>query len=159
MRHVIRPSFICFLVCFTFCVAAPARAQNATPASIQEQNLRITGSFRVRYEYLDGQVRAGLNPTDEQLAFRTTLFAEYRTGGLRLVGEVYDSRAYLGKQGSSVSSNDVNTFEPVQAYVAANVDALFGKGTKASVQLGRYVLNLGSRRLIASDDFRNTTNG
>ena len=159
MRHVIRPSFICFFVCLTFCVAAPARAQNASPASIQEQNLRITGSFRVRYEYLDGQVRAGLNPTDEQLAFRTTLFAEYRTGGLRLVGEVYDSRAYLGKQGSSVSSNDVNTFEPVQAYVAANVDALFGKGTKASVQLGRYVLNLGSRRLIASDDFRNTTNG
>jgi len=49
--------------------------------------------------------------------------------------------------------------KPVQAYVVANIDAPFGKGRKASVQLGRYVLNLGSRRPIACDDFRNTTNG
>lgn len=159
VRHSLKPSFIALFIGFTAYMAAPAHAQNASTSSALEQSLSLSGSLRVRYEYLDGQVRAGLNPTDAQLAFRTTLFAEYRTGGLRLVGEVYDSRAYLGKQGSSISSNEVNTFEPVQAYVAANFDAPFGKGTRASVQLGRYVLNLGSRRLIASDDFRNTTNG
>ncbi len=34
-----------------------------------------------------------------------------------------------------------------------------GKGSTASFQAGRFLLNLGSRRLVAADDYRNTTNG
>ncbi|MBK6673362.1 MAG: alginate export family protein [Proteobacteria bacterium] len=35
----------------------------------------------------------------------------------------------------------------------------FGKGSAATVQAGRFTMNLGSRRLVASDDFRNTPQG
>jgi hypothetical protein len=35
----------------------------------------------------------------------------------------------------------------------------FGTGTKLGLQAGRFTLNLGSRRLVAADDYRNTTNG
>lgn len=123
------------------------------------ENLKLSGSFRVRYETLGGQARAGLNPTDEQLSVRTTVFGEYDAGPFRFGAELYDSRAYLGEPGSGISANDVNTAELVQAYLAAGLVEPWGKGSAASLQAGRMVVNIGSRRLVAADDYRNTTNG
>ena len=113
----------------------------------------------MRYETIDGQPRAGFRGEDEQLALRTTLFAEYHGPVWRIGGELYDSRAYLDKPGSAISANEVNTFELVQAYVGANLGDALGKGTSSQLQLGRMTLNLGSRRLVAADEYRNTTNG
>ncbi|MBF9151650.1 alginate export family protein [Novosphingobium sp. 1Y9A] len=116
------------------------------------------GSVRLRYETLTGQPRINLPPTDQQVALRTTLAVEYKaTPTFRIGAEMFDSRAWLGKPGSSVSANDVNTLEVVQGYVA--VDLTPAQGTKLTLEAGRFVLNLGSRRLIAADDYRNTTNG
>ena len=53
----------------------------------------------------------------------------------------------------------VNTLEPVQAYLRFDAGSLLGKGSKTTLQAGRMQMNIGSRRLIASDDYRNTTNG
>ncbi len=63
-----------------------------------------------------------------------------------------------GAAGSPISANEVNTFELVQAYLAADLDGRWG-GSKTTLQAGRFVMNLGSRRLVAADDYRNTTNG
>ncbi len=115
--------------------------------------------MRGRFETLDGQSRVGLDSTVELLTFRSNLFVEYRTGWLKFGAELYDSRAYPKEPGSGVSSNDVNALEPVQAYVIADLGEPFGKGSAVTTQLGRFVLNLGSRRLVAADDYRNTTNG
>ena len=122
-------------------------------------DFKLAGSIRLRHELLDGQPRVGLRSEDEQLALRSTLMAEYRTGAFRIGGELFDSRAYLDKPGSAISANEVNTFELVQAYVAADWKNPFGPNTALGVQLGRMTLNLGSRRLVAADDYRNTTNG
>lgn len=119
--------------------------------------LRVSGSLRLRYETLDGQARAGLPPTDEQLALRTALAVEYRASHWRIGAELNDSRAWLGVPGSSISANDVDTLEPVQAYVGLDLPGALGKGTVASLLAGRFTWNLGSRRLIASDDYRNAT--
>jgi hypothetical protein len=54
--------------------------------------------------------------------------------------------------------NEVNALEMVQAFVEARAPDLLGKGSIASLQAGRFLLNLGSRRLVAADDYRNTTN-
>ena len=42
--------------------------------------------------------------------------------------------------------------------VAADFEAPLGKGTKAKLQAGRMALNAGSRRLVSSEEWRNTTN-
>lgn len=122
-------------------------------------DFKLSASVRARYEVIDGQPRAGFRAEDEQIALRTTLAAEYHTGGFRIGGEVYDSRAYLDRNGSAVSANEVNTFELVQAYVGFDFKDALGAKTSTQMQIGRMMLNLGSRRLVAADDYRNTTNG
>lgn len=122
-------------------------------------NLKLSGSFRTRYEAIDGQPRPGLDASQDLLTFRTKLFAEYTWNNVRIGGELYDSRAYLSEAGSGVGTGEVNAFEPVQAYVAVDFKDPLGERTSASVQAGRFMLNLGSRRLVAADDYRNTTNG
>ncbi|MBU1378084.1 MAG: alginate export family protein [Alphaproteobacteria bacterium] len=113
--------------------------------------------MRVRYETVNNQVRPGFNNSDDIYSLRTTLFAEADFGAVRVGGELYDSRIWNADARSPVSTAEVNTFEPVQAYVAVDHDTqALGKVT---LQAGRFMLNLGSRRLIAADDYRNTTNG
>jgi hypothetical protein len=121
--------------------------------------LKLSGSFRTRYESLDGQARAGLENSPDALSFRTTLLGEYAFGAFRIGGELYDSRAYWGGPNSGVGTGEVNALELVQAYVATDLDNPFGDNTSASLKAGRFTLNLGSRRLVAADDYRNTTNG
>ncbi|MBO9519369.1 MAG: alginate export family protein [Porphyrobacter sp.] len=141
--------------------ATPAYADAPTLQSAigNPDDFKLSGSTRLRYEALDGQPRVGFRDEDEQLDLRSTLFAEYDTGVIRIGGEMYDSRAWLEKPGSAISANEVNTFELVQVYLAADVDNVLGDGSKGSLQAGRFTLNLGSRRLVAADDYRNTTNG
>lgn len=122
-------------------------------------NLKINGSFRTRYEYLDGQARANLKDSTELLSLRTTFAAEYRASRFRIGGEIYDSRVYLGDTRTGIGTTEVNALELVQAYVGTDFEEPFGAGTRASLQAGRMMLNLGTRRLVAADDYRNTTNG
>lgn len=58
-----------------------------------------------------------------------------------------------------ITTGEVNALELVQAYVGYEVPGAFGADTKLGLQTGRFTLNLGSRRLVAADDYRNTTNG
>ncbi len=118
--------------------------------------LKSSGSVRARYEALSGQSRPGFKSSDELASLRTILSAELDTGVFRVGAELTDSRAWLADVDSAVSSNDVNALEPSQLYVAADVDAAFGPGTTASAQAGRFAMNIGSRRLVSNDDYRNT---
>jgi len=124
-----------------------------------EDGLTVTGSVRLRYESIDGQARTGVNDSDDLLNLRSIVGAEYRRSGFRIGGELYDSRVYGDDPGTPVTTGEVNTFELVQAYVGYDIPDAFGKETRLGLQAGRFTLNLGSRRLIAADDYRNTTNG
>jgi hypothetical protein len=136
-----------------------AHAQNAAPSTLPVGQLHLSGSFRVRYEAIEGQARAGFNDRDGLTSLRTTLLAEYRaTDAIRVAIEVFDSRTYGADRHTPLTNNEANAIEPVQAYVAAS----FGNtasSTTVDVQAGRFLLNLGSRRLVAADDYRNTTTG
>lgn len=155
----VRACSLSFIAIATLPSAARADAPTFQSAIGDPADFNLSGSLRVRYETLDGQPRAGLRDRDRQLTLRTTLRAEYRNDRFRIGGELYDSRAYLDRAGGAISANEVNTFELVQAYVGAEFKDAFGKGNSASVQVGRMTLNLGSRRLVAADDYRNTSNG
>jgi hypothetical protein len=136
--------------------SVPAAAQTQPPAP---EGLSLSGNARIRYEALEGQARAGLDDRIDLFSLRTVLTADYRAGPIRLGAELWDSRAWGGHPGEAIGTGEVNTLEPVQAFVAADLGAVLGRGSKLSVQLGRFMLNLGARRLIAADDYRNTTNG
>lgn len=114
--------------------------------------------MRLRYETIDGQVRPGFNPSDELVDLRTIVTATYRNGPFRAGAEVYDSRSWLANSRTPISTNEVNALEPVQAWVAVDIAHPFGAGTSLALQGGRFLLNLGSRRLVAADDYRGTTN-
>ncbi|MDF2496015.1 alginate export family protein [Sphingomonas sp.] len=134
--------------------AGPGAAQSE-PA----EGLSIAGSVRLRAEAIDGQPRAGFNEADDLVNLRTTLLAQYRDGPFRLVGELWDSRIYDDDGGTPVSTAEVNALELVQAFAEIKVPEPLGAGSSATVAGGRFVMNVGSRRLVAADDYRNTTNG
>ena len=133
----------------------------ATPVWSQaaQDGWSLSGSFRARYEALEGQSRAGFSASDDLFSLRTQILGEYRGEGWRIGGEIYDSRAYGANRGSAISTSEVNALELVQAYAATSLAEPFGAGTSLALQAGRFTLNLGSRRLVAADDYRNTTNG
>lgn len=130
----------------------------STPATA-EDGLTLSANTRLRYETIEGQPRTGFNESDDLFNIRTIVTGEYRSGPLRLGAELYDSRVYGGDAGTPITTNEVNSVELVQAYVGYEVPYAFGTGTKLELQAGRFTLNLGSRRLVAADDYRNTTNG
>lgn len=136
----------------------PVWAQERPGKSASGGHLKVSGSIRLRYEAIDGQARAGFNAADDLINVRTRLAAEYDAGAWKVGGELSDSRAYLQDRKTPISTNEVDTFEPAQLYIIGN----FGGGGKAapktSVEAGRFTVNMGSRRFVASDDFRNTTN-
>jgi hypothetical protein len=135
-----------------------ALALSASPALADDpDDLEISASVRTRYEALGDQFRPGLDRNDDLVTIRTTLFAEYDGGPIRIGGELVDSRAYFGDPGSSIGTGEVNALEPIQAYVGADLWTAFGQGTSATVDVGRFVLDLGSRRLVARNDFANAT--
>lgn len=120
--------------------------------------LTVSGSVRVRYEALGNQFRPGLDRNGDLVSLRTTLFAQYDTGPVRFGAEVMDSRAYDADAGSSVSNNEVNAVELIQGYVGFDLGGALGKGTQSSLDIGRFTMDLGSRRLAARNNFRNATN-
>ncbi len=142
--------------------ASPAAADDK-PWTLEEalgnpEGLKITATVRARYEALHNQFRPALDKNDDLITFQTDIAAEHDSGPVRIGGELVDARAYDADTGSSVGTGEVNALEPVQAYVAADFGPVFGKGTSASLEAGRFTLNLGSRRLVGRNSFRNTTN-
>lgn len=121
-------------------------------------NWKISGTFRIRMEGIDGQFRRGLPEDDTFLSTRTTLFAEYDTGPVRIGAELFDSRGYLEHRHTSVSTSEVNAFELGQAYLGFDLDSALGAGSTSTVTVGRFTMDGGSRRLIARNRFRNTIN-
>lgn len=129
--------------------APPAFAQDA-------DGFDISGTMRVRYETITNQPRVGYNRNDDLFNLRTTLLVKYQSGPFTIAGEIWDSRVYGEDKGTPVTTGEVNALEPVQVYVAARGSI----GTlRVSGQFGRFVLNLGSRRLVGAEEYRNTTNG
>lgn len=138
---------------------ALATAVSAQTAADTSDRFRLSATERVRYEVIDGQARAGFDKADDLMNFRTTVLAEYDAGPVKLAAELWDSRVYRAERGTPVSTNEVNALELVQVFAEARLGAVAGPGSTATLQAGRFMLNLGSRRLVAADDYRNTTNG
>ena len=121
------------------------------------ERLSVSGDFRIRYEYLDNQFRAGRPGSDQILALRTRVRARFRfTHWLSVGAEFQDSRAYLADSNTQVGTGLVNAAELLRAYLELSFEGPFGGTHRA--QLGRVTMDVGSRRLVARNGFRNTSN-
>ena len=138
-----------------------ARADDTQPGddatASAASNLKITGSQRTRYERLDPQFRKGFDNSDQVVALQTTVVFDYSLDAFEVVGEIMDSRGELNDEGSYVT-NTVDTLEPIQAYVAWHKKNMFDDSGDSTVRVGRLTLDLGKRRLIARNRYRNTVN-
>lgn len=122
-----------------------------SPAYAEDEKLQIEGSFRARAEVIDGQFRPATADTGA-LFLRFLLRAEYDAGPVRVGAELQDARVYFERRPSSIGTTEVDTLEPIQAYLVGEL------GENMRVQVGRMTMDWGSRRLVSRQNFRNSTN-
>jgi Alginate export len=120
--------------------------------------LSLSVEQRTRYETMDGRFNAGGRGGDQQIATQIDVFMEARFDKWRVGGEFLDARQWGSDAGSVLNNTHVNTAEMLQGYVAWADQNAFYSGLGAEVIAGRQTLNIGSRRLVARNAFRNTIN-
>lgn len=126
-----------------------AAAHLASQESLVDASFEFSGTHRTRYETLDPQYRAGFSDSDQALAFQTSLAFDWRRGSWQAFGEIMDSRTERNDTGSFATNAVTNTLEPIQAYVT------WRRGS-STLRAGRVTQDLGKRRLLARNRYRNT---
>ena len=114
--------------------------------------------YRIRYEYRDNDFRRNREVTDNPLLHRTRLYVSSKTfwEPLRLRLEVADARR--SNSHFEKDSRDVNQFEPIQGYGQLLFKEMLGPDRPLDIRLGRMAFEQIDRRLIARNEWRNTTN-
>lgn len=148
-------------------IANPAAASPGPLAKAlgATDDLQVSASIRLRLDGIDAPFRPTGPNGDSMISLRTDVVAEYDAGPIRIGGEVQDSRSYMQAPNSTAGTGEVNALEPIQAFVRFELGdrgtGSFGKGAQSGhglVTLGRFTMDLGGRRLVARNRFRNTTN-
>ncbi len=121
--------------------------------------LIVGGQHRTRYETLDGRWRAGELGSDQQIAQRTRLFLGIQDilDPLRLNVELQDSRAQLTDSGSFMTQHHVNKTDVQQLHLDLFSTNFLGTEQPTVLSVGRINMDLGRRRWVARNEFRNTT--
>jgi len=137
----------------------------AAPCSLRSQqqgdealSLGVSGTQRTRYEHLWNQFLQGVPGNDKALSLRTTVLAELRYKSVSASVELADSRVYFADDDTPLSTSHVNPVDVLQAYVTATVPNIFTDGDRLLMNFGRQAADLGSRRFMARNRFRNTIN-
>ena len=141
--------------------ARPAHSVEWEPVTANEvlpERLSISVQHRARYEYLHHQFRSFVPAGNEQLvALRTLVDVNLRLWDGVLVGaELQDSRVYWADD-AFVNTTSGNAAELLRAYIALEFDDVLGGSVFASA--GRLTMDVGSRRFVARNRYRNTING
>lgn len=116
----------------------------------------FSGDIQARYAMLGNQLRASRAATDSLLSFRTNVRAIVKKGGLEFGAEVSDARAEFARNETELRTSIINTLEPVQMYGKYTAKGVFADGDTASLQLGRFTMDLASRRVMGRFRYRNS---
>lgn len=130
----------------------------APPRSMAEESpvWSLDGTYRLRYESLDQPFRANASGSDQILVSRLLLSLKGRGEHGFSELELQDSRAWLDDSDTPLGTDDVNAFEPLQAYLGWQ--GTTNSGDAFAVKAGRFTMDIGSRRFVARNRFRNTIN-
>ena len=129
---------------------------------------------RSRYEYRDNDFRRndqrgdkrGSQTLDEPLLLRTRAYIGIKNilDPLRFALELQDSRQNLGGYVDEIETRDTNDLHILQGYLELNFKETFlgkdplGNDRPIWIRAGRHAWEAGDRRLIARNEWRNTTN-
>ena len=119
---------------------------------------------RTRFESYDHPWRTsqsiGNGGSDPQIALRSRLRVGLGGNGpLRFLFEGQDARAYLDRErGDFRDTTTVNEYDILQLLGSLTLDNVGGSGLRTDLHFGRMTMDFGRRRLIARNDFRNTSN-
>jgi hypothetical protein len=122
--------------------------------------------FRARQEIRDNDFRRADQHVDEPLVLRTRAYVGIKNilDPLRFAVEVQDSGRSFGDYTRQYDTRDVNQADILQAYAELNFKQTFlGKDALGNerpiwIRAGRHAWEAGDRRLIARNEWRNTTN-
>jgi hypothetical protein len=148
MFTVMRLPYSLFLVLCCLAFAVPVTLADERPWT-------LSGALRLRGEMLEDSFRLRAPARDELLLTRLEAALRYRGELLEGQFEIQDSRAFNDKPLSPLGTDDVNALEPILAWLGARW--MLGDGELAA-RAGRMTLDFGSRRLLARNRFRNTSN-
>lgn len=143
----------------TAIAANPAAARDPQPLHDLldlPDNVTVRGNVRARIEGIDGQFHPAGPNDDLFVSLRSDIFVEYDGGPIRIGGELRDARGYLQKRNSTAKVAEIDAFEPLQAYIALDLDGALGRGSTAAITAGRFTLDIGAQRLVAAPDFPNS---
>jgi hypothetical protein len=126
--------------------------------------LELGLDYRLRYEYRDDDLRRPLaNGLDDPLLLRTRLYAGLQLPDtpLKFVVEIEDARRNHSR--FARDDRDVNEVEPIQAFAELQWPALLGEDARGNARPlrlrgGRLAFELLDRRLVARNEWRNTSN-
>jgi len=119
---------------------------------------------RTRFESYDHPWRTsqkiGNGRPDPQIALRSRIrFGLGGNGPFRFLFEGQDARTYLSNDpGDFSNTTTIDEFDILQLLGSLTLDNILGSGLRTDVHFGRMTMDFGRRRLIARNDFRNTTN-
>ena len=128
--------------------------------------LDIGLEYRARYEHRARDFRRKDENIDDPLLLRTRTFLGVKDifDPLRFAIELQDSRRNLGDYDRDFDTRDVNYLHVLQGYLELNFkETVLGKDSLGNdrpiwVRAGRHAWEAGDRRLIARNEWRNTTN-
>lgn len=119
--------------------------------------LRFGLEHRSRVEHLENDFRTANAGGATGYFMRTLISAELRLLPFVVGAEVADSRGWA-TDGTPLNTTLINPLELLQAYAGWRAEAVILDGDAASVTAGRMTLDVGSRRLVARNELRNTIN-
>lgn len=128
--------------------------------------LDIGLDYRFRYEYRDNDFRRAEDTFDEPYLLRTRGFVAIKhiLDPLRFTLEVEDARRIHSEFSKSFDTRDINQVEPIQAYLELYFKETplgkddLGNDRPISIKAGRHAFEYLDRRLLARNEWRNTTN-
>lgn len=113
---------------------------------------------RTRYETFDVPWQRNQNGGQHQIPLQTVLWLEANYGGFRAGFEFWDARQFGAEPTYTLNTTMVNVADFTQIYAAYAARNLFDSGLGFEAMGGRQTMEFGSRRLVARNVFRNTTN-
>lgn len=133
-------------------------SKTGIPAFSELDWLDFNADFRLRYEYRDDDVRRPVAVLDEPFLLRTRAYIGVHDvfDPFRFVIEYEDAQ----RENSQFSRDDrdINEYEFIQAYGELYFDDALGEDRPLRFQVGRMAMEYVDRRLIARNEWRNTTN-